>query len=71
MVAEPETGCVRGKDYEYPRYVFSNRSADIRGIFTDACARAGIEWRQSNDWTISVSRRESVEKMDQFIGPRS
>ena len=62
---------VRGKDYEYARYMFSNRSADIRGIFTDACDRAGIEWRQSYDWTISVSRREAVEKMDQLIGPTS
>lgn len=33
---------VRGR-YEYPRYMFSNRSADIRGIFMTACGRAGIE----------------------------
>src|SRR5206468_3743450 len=32
---------VRAKRYEYPRYMFSNRSADIRRIFTDACDRAG------------------------------
>jgi hypothetical protein len=60
----------RGKNYEYTRYMFSNRSEDIRGIFTDACDRAGIDWRQSYDWTISVSRRAAVEKMDQFIGPK-
>lgn len=62
---------VRGKKYEYPRYMFSNRSADIRRIFTDACDRAGIEWRQSYEWIISISKREAVEKMDQFIGPKS
>ena len=28
---------VKGRWYEYPRYQFSNRSADIRRIFTDAC----------------------------------
>jgi hypothetical protein len=62
---------VRGKQYEYTRYMFSNRSADIRRIFADACGRAGIECRQSNDWTLSVARRESVEKLDQFIGPKA
>ena len=61
----------RGKQYEYRRYMFSNRSDDIRRIFTDACDRAGIEWRQSNGWTISVSRRSSIEAMDRFIGPKS
>lgn len=29
------------KTYAYPRYFFSNRSADIQGIFTDACDRLG------------------------------
>jgi len=62
---------VRGKQYQYTRYMFSNRSEDIRRIFTDACDRAGIDWRQSYDWTISVSRRDSVEMMEQFIGPKS
>lgn len=62
---------VRGKDYEYPRYMFSNRSADIRQIFTDACDSAGIEWKQSYEWIISVSRRDAVAKMDGFIGLKS
>jgi hypothetical protein len=51
--------------------MFSNRSVDIRRIFADACDRAGIEWRQSYHWMISVSQRGSVEKMDRFIGPKS
>jgi hypothetical protein len=51
--------------------MFSNRSADIRGIFISACGRAGIDCRQSNGWTISVSRGDSVEMMDRFIGPKS
>jgi hypothetical protein len=61
----------RGKRYEYTRYMFSNRSSDIRRIFTDACDRAGVDWRQSNAWTISVSRQKSVQMMDRFIGPKS
>jgi hypothetical protein len=62
---------VKGGRYSYVRYMFSNRSGDIRKIFTDACDRAGVEWRQSYYWMISVSRRDSVEKLEQFIGPKS
>jgi hypothetical protein len=46
----------KGKKYEYPRYNFSNRSADIKRIFCDACDRLCIEWRVMNRWTISVAR---------------
>src|SRR5437763_16277590 len=30
-------GLNKGRDYAYPRYHFSSRSADIRRLFTDAC----------------------------------
>jgi len=59
------------KKYTYPRYQFSNRSADIRGIFTGALDRLGIAWRQSNQWTISVARREAVAALDAFVGPKT
>lgn len=59
------------KKYTYPRYQFSNRSADIRGIFTDALDQLGISWRQSNQWTISIARRDAVAKLDEFVGPKS
>ena len=59
------------KRYTYPRYQFSNRSADIRRIFTDALDRLGIAWRQSNQWTISVARRDAVAALDDFVGPKS
>jgi hypothetical protein len=59
------------KKYTYPRYQFSNRSADIRGIFTDALDRLGIDWRQSNQWTISVARRDAVAALDEFVGPKT
>lgn len=58
------------KVYEYPRYSFSNRSADIRKIFCDACDLLGIEWRVMNWWDISVARRESVARLDLFVGPK-
>ena len=59
------------KKYTYPRYQFSNRSGDIRGILTDALDRLGIAWRQSNQWTISVARRQAVEALDEFVGPKT
>ena len=59
------------KRYTYPRYQFSNRSDDIRGIFTDALEQLGIAWRQSNQWTISVARRDAVAMLDTFVGPKT
>jgi hypothetical protein len=61
---------VRGKHYAYPRYQFSNRSDDIRKLFTDVCDRLGVEWRQWTRYHISVARRESVAYLDRFIGPK-
>ena len=56
--------------YAYPRYFFSNLSEDIRGIFCEHCELLGIRWTQSNPRNISVSHRESVALMDEFIGPK-
>jgi hypothetical protein len=60
-----------GRGYEYPRYFFSNHSADIRGIFVRACDSIGVEWRQDGPYMISVARRRSVAILDDFIGPKS
>jgi hypothetical protein len=54
----------------YPRYHFSNASADIRGIFGRACDQLGIEWRPNNRWNLSVARRGSVALLDEFVGPK-
>ena len=56
--------------YRYPRYQFSNRSDDIRGIFCEYCDKVGVDWRVMNRWNISVARRESVAKLDRLIGPK-
>lgn len=58
------------KTYEYPRYMFSNRSHDIQGIFCDACDRLGIDWRQDGPWNISIARREAMAIMDRHVGPK-
>jgi hypothetical protein len=60
-----------GSRYAYPRYMFTNRSADIRQLFVDACGQLGIESRQMNHDTISVARRDDVARLDEFIGAKS
>jgi hypothetical protein len=59
------------KRYSYPRYTFSNESADIKEIFTDALDQLGIAWRVMNRKNISVARREAVAALDEFVGPKS
>src|SRR5581483_11664480 len=58
------------RTYRYPRYAFSNRSDDIRGIFCEYCDKVAVEWRQMNRWNISIARRGSVALMDRHIGPK-
>ncbi len=62
------------KRYEYPRYYFTNKSDDIRKIFTDTLDRLGVEWttlaRGSDPYNISVARRASVALMDEHVGPK-
>jgi hypothetical protein len=61
----------RGRRYSYARYTFSNRSADIRGIFTGHLDLLGIPWRPDGPVNISVARREGVAALDAFVGPKS
>ncbi|MGK5549606.1 transcriptional regulator [Streptomyces sp. URMC 127] len=58
------------KRYEYPRYFFTNKSADIRQIYTDALNTVGVEWKQANAFNVSVARKASVALMDAHIGPK-
>jgi hypothetical protein len=61
----------RVADYAYPRWFFSNRSADIRALFCEYCERLGIRWTQSNPRNISVSHRRSVSLLDSFVPMKS
>ncbi|HET8537184.1 MAG TPA: hypothetical protein VFL73_08400 [Solirubrobacteraceae bacterium] len=56
--------------YSYPRYFFSNESADIRTIFCEYCDRLELRWTQSNRRNISIAHRDSVARLDQFVGPK-
>jgi hypothetical protein len=60
----------RVAEYAYPRYFFSNESADIRSLFCATCDRLGIRWTQSNRRNVSVSHRDSVALLDAFVGPK-
>ncbi len=62
---------VKGKDYAYARYQFSNRSDDIRRLFTTACNRLGVKWRQWTRYHVSVAQRASVALLDTYVGPKS
>jgi hypothetical protein len=56
--------------YEYPRYLFSNKSADILRLCGAALDQLGVSWRFSRPDVISVARRDAVARLDQFVGPK-
>jgi hypothetical protein len=58
------------KRYEYPRYFFTNKSEDIRGMLTRTLDALGVAWKQPNPYNISVARRASVALMDAHVGPK-
>lgn len=58
------------KSYRYPRYMFTNASRDILGIFTDALDLLAVHWTQTTARDISVARREDVAFLDTFVGPK-
>jgi hypothetical protein len=63
-----EWPCWLGRAYAYPRYQFSNRSDDIRTLFTDACDFLGVAWRPWGRYHVSVARREAVALLDRYVG---
>lgn len=56
--------------YEYPRYLFSNKSTDILGLCGAALDRLEVEWRFARPDVISVAKREAVARLDAFVGPK-
>lgn len=62
------------KRYEYVRYLFTNKSDDIRGIYVSVLSKVGVEWsvltREGAAFHISVARRASVALMDRYVGPK-
>ena len=56
--------------YEYPRYLFTNESADILRLCGETLDQLGVAWRFSRRNAISVARREAVARLDEFVGPK-
>jgi hypothetical protein len=56
--------------YEYPRYLFTNESADILRFCGAALDRLGVAWRLARPDVISVARRDAVARLDEFVGPK-
>jgi hypothetical protein len=56
--------------YEYPRYLFVNKSEDILQLCGAALDQLDVAWRYSKPNTISVARREAVARLDEFVGPK-
>jgi hypothetical protein len=54
-----------------PRYGFSNKSEDIKGIFCHACNLLGLHWTTAGSKTIYASRKADVARLDELIGPKS
>lgn len=58
------------KSYRYPRYMFTNASTDILGIFTNALDLLGIHWTRTTARVVSIARRDDVAFVDTFVGPK-
>lgn len=53
------------------RYHFSNRSDDIRGLFSAALDELGIPWTRPRWFEIAVYRKAAVARLDEFVGPKA
>jgi hypothetical protein len=63
---------VNGKDYAYPRYFFTQVSKDIQALFCRALEQTGVEYGFSGRGKdVSIARRESVARLDSFVGPKA
>ncbi|MEV4566611.1 helix-turn-helix domain-containing protein [Nonomuraea sp. NPDC049419] len=56
--------------YAYPRYLFRNESADILALCGAALDLLGVAWRYNKRNELSVARREAVEVLDRYVGPK-
>jgi hypothetical protein len=59
---------VNGK--AYPRYHFTQVSDDIRRLFCRSLQRLGIDYTWNDARNVSIARRPSVARLDEFVGPK-
>lgn len=60
-----------GRVRDAARYIFSNRSEDIKALFCESCDALGIRWTRPSYKDVAIYRLESVARMDQFVGPKT
>lgn len=56
--------------WQCPRYVFTNLSEDIKGIFCATCETLGLRWTTAPPKSVYVSRKADVARLDEFVGPK-
>jgi hypothetical protein len=61
---------VRGGEYAYPSYGFTNVSEDIKAILREHLDLLGIAWRRASARNIAMTRRSAVARLDEFAGPK-
>ncbi|HET9500657.1 MAG TPA: transcriptional regulator [Marmoricola sp.] len=58
------------KRYDYPRWQFTNESAEIMRWCGAALDLVGVPWRQTKRTVLSVSTRAGVGALDELVGPK-
>ncbi len=56
--------------YRYSRYCFANRSGDIIRILCKHLDMVGVAWTRSSLEQVQIARRDSVRRLDRFVGPK-
>jgi hypothetical protein len=59
---------VNGK--AYPRYHFTQVSDDIRRLFCRSLQRLDVDYTWNDARNVSIARRPSVARLDEFVGPK-
>lgn len=59
-----------GRVRRAPRYVFSNRSEDIKRLFCESCDALKVHWTRPCRRQIAVYPLASVAILDEFVGPK-
>jgi hypothetical protein len=63
-------GIVREAVHAISALLPQNRPKDIMRIFCDHLDRLGIRWTMSSPDTAQIAQRESVLRVDDFVGPK-
>lgn len=61
---------VQKRKYHYTRYHFSNASKEIQELFILLCEDLELKWTRNHSRMLSISKREDVEYLDKFVGPK-